>query len=49
MVALPRIASLGEGKWQPTPEFLPGDSWGWGSLVCCCLWGLIELDMTEVT
>ena len=22
-------------KWQPTPVFLPGESWGWGSLVGC--------------
>ena len=25
-------------KWQPTPEFLPGESQGWGSLVGCRLW-----------
>ena len=36
-------------KWQPTPVFLPGESQGWGSLVGCCLWGRIELDMAEVT
>ena len=24
-------------KWQPTPGFLPGESWGQGSLVGCCL------------
>ena len=24
-------------KWQPTPVFLPGESWGQGSLVGCCL------------
>ena len=34
-------------KWQPTPVFLPGESQGWGSLVCCCLWGCTELDTTE--
>ena len=28
-----------EGKWQPTPVFLPGESPGQGSLVGCCLWG----------
>ena len=28
---------------------LPGESQGQGSLVGCCLWGLTELDMTEVT
>ena len=26
-------------KWQPTPEFLPGESRGRRSLVGCCLWG----------
>ena len=36
-------------KWQPTPVFLPGESQGRQSLVCCCLWGRTELDMTEVT
>ena len=25
------------------------ESQGWGSLVGSCLWGLTELDMTEVT
>ena len=36
-------------KWQPTPEFLLGESQGQGSLVGCCLWGRTELDMTEAT
>ena len=36
-------------KWQPTPVFLPGESQGWGSLVGGRLWGLTELDTTEVT
>ena len=36
-------------KWQPTPMFLPGESQGQGSLVGCCLWGCLELDMTEAT
>ena len=36
-------------KWQPTPVFLPGESQGQGSLVCCSLWGCTELDMTEET
>ena len=36
-------------KWQPTPLFLPGESQGWGILVGCHLWGLIESDMTEET
>ena len=36
-------------KWQPTPEFLPGESQGRGSLVGCRLWGRTESDMTEAT
>ena len=36
-------------KWQPTPAFLPGESWGWRSLVGCHLWGHTESDTTEVT
>ena len=36
-------------KWQPTPEFLPGESQGQGSLIGCRLWGHTELDTTEVT
>ena len=27
-------------------EQIPGDSEGWGSLVCCSLWGFKDLDMT---
>ena len=38
-----------EREMQPTPVFLPGESQGRGSLVGCCLWGLTESDMTEVT
>ena len=34
-------------KWQPTPEFLLGESQGWGSLVGCHLWGCTESDTTE--
>ena len=40
---------LGEGGWQPTPVFLPGESQGRQSLVGCRLWGLTDLDTTEVT
>ena len=29
-------------KWQPTPVFLPGESQGQRSLVCCRLWGRTE-------
>ena len=36
-------------KWLPTPEFLPGESQGRGSLVGCPLWGCTELDTTEAT
>ena len=36
-------------KWQPTPEFLPGESQGRGSLVGCRLWGRTELDTIEAT
>ena len=37
------------GKWQPTPVFLPGESQGWQSLVGCRLWGHTESDTTEAT
>ena len=36
-------------KWQPTPEFLPGESQGRGSLAGFCLRGHTELDATEAT
>ena len=36
-------------KWQPTPDFLPGESQGRGSLVGCRLWGRTESDTTEAT
>ena len=36
-------------KWQPTPVFLPGESWGRGGLVGCHLWGRTESDTTEAT
>ena len=38
-----------EKERQPTPEFLPGESQGRGSLVGCRLWGCTEFDTTEVT
>jgi len=34
-------------QWQPTTVLLPGKSHGQRSLVGCCLWGRIELEMTE--
>ena len=33
--------------WQPTPELLPGKSYGWRNLVGYSPWGLKESDMTE--
>ena len=36
-------------KWQPTPVFLPGESYGRRSLVGCSPWGRTESDMTEAT
>ena len=36
-------------KWQPTPAFLPGESQGRGSLVCCRLWVRTESHTTEAT
>ena len=38
-----------EKEWQPTPEFLPGESQGLGRLVGCHLWGCTESDTTEAT
>ena len=34
-------------QWHPTPEFLPGKSHGWWSLVGCSPWGRKESDTTE--
>ena len=36
-------------KWQPTPVFLPGESYGQRSLAGYSPWGGKELDMTEAT
>ena len=36
-------------KWQPTPVFLPGESYGQQSLVGYRLWGRKESDTTEAT
>ena len=36
-------------KWQPTPEFFPGESHGQGSLVGCLLSCCTESDTTEAT
>ena len=35
--------------WQPTPEFLPGESHGQRSLTGCSPWGHKESDPTELT
>ena len=34
-------------KWQPTPVFLPGDSYGQRSLASYSQWGHRESDTTE--
>ena len=34
-------------RWHPTPVFLPGNSYGWRSLVGCSPWGPKESDTTE--
>ena len=39
--------SPGEGKWQPTPVLLPGESHGRRSLVGYSPWGQKESDTTE--
>ena len=39
--------SPGEGKWQPIPVFLPGESHGQRSLAGCSPWGHKESDTTE--
>ena len=38
-----------EKEWQPTPVFLPEESWEQRSLVGCRVWGCTESDMTEET
>ena len=34
-------------QWHPTPVLLPGESYGWRSLVGCSPWGHEEADTTE--
>ena len=41
--------SPGEGQWQPTPGFLPGESHGQKSLVGYSPWDRKESDMTKET
>ena len=40
-------SSSGEGKWQPTPVFLPGKFHGKMSLAGYSPWGHEESDTTE--
>ena len=42
-------STSGRRQWHPTPELLPGESQGRGSLVGCRLWGRTESDTTEAT
>ena len=45
--SIPRSGrSPGEGKWQPTPVLLPGESHGGRSLVGYSPWGRKESDTT---
>ena len=45
---IPRLGrSPGEGKWQPTPVLLPGESHGGKSLVAYHPQGRKESDTTE--
>jgi len=39
----------GRREWQPTPQFLPGESHGQRSLVSCSPWGHKESDTAEST
>ena len=41
--------SPGGGHGNPTPVFLPGESYGQRSLAGCSPWGCKESDMTEAT
>ena len=34
-------------KWHPTPVFLPGEFYGWRSMVDYSPWGRKELDTTK--
>ena len=49
MSAFPIMLPYWRRNWQPTPEFLPGESQGQRSLVGCPLWGRTESDTTEAT
>ena len=43
----PLVGKIWRRKWQPTPGFLPGKSYGRRNLVGYSPWGLKELDTTE--
>ena len=43
------VKILWRREWQPTPVLLPGESYGWRSLVGCSPQGHTESDTTEVT
>ena len=46
----PRVGKIPwRRKWQPTPVFLPGKSYGQRSLAGYSPWSHNELDMTEAT
>ena len=47
--SLGREDPLERRKWQPTPVLLPGESYGWRSLVGYSPWGHTESDTTEAT
>ena len=45
---IPRLGRFPwRGKWQPTPVFLPGKSYGQRSLAGDSPWGHKELDLIE--
>ena len=44
-----RVRKPWRRAWQPTPVFLPGESYGLRSLVGYSPWAYKESDTTEVT
>ena len=47
IISLGEEDSPAEGKWQPTPAFLPAKSQGQRSLVGYSLWGHKELKTSD--
>ena len=45
--SIPGLGRPWRRKWQPTPVFLPGESYGQRSLAGCSPWGHKESDTTE--